>query len=274
VNITFLGSAASEGIPFPYCKCTTCEHARKFKGKNVRKRCSYLINDNLLIDIGPDLFTACEQHNVELTKVTSILVTHSHLDHFNVQNLTVREQHFHKNTEIPKVNFVAGPSAMTLLSQSGVSDNVMNLLRVPILPFETIKVPNYHIKSIKATHLPEIGDAMNYIISDGKNKILLASDTGIYHEEVWKHLANEMIDVVIIEATKGLFPSNDNHLNVKDINNVIEKLYQIKAIKKTANIYATHFGHQHCPPHSELNKILNEYNMHCVYDGLIVNVNK
>ena len=49
-----------------------------------------MINNDLLIDIGPDLFTACAMHDVDLLNMKYVLVTHSHLDHFNIQNLKLR----------------------------------------------------------------------------------------------------------------------------------------------------------------------------------------
>lgn len=271
MKVTFLGSAASESIPFPYCNCETCEHARIFKGKNIRKRCSYMINDDLLIDLGPDLFTACTQHDVDLINIKNVLVTHSHFDHFNVQNLTLRQQHFHKGTQLPVLNLIAGPSIMTLLSQAGVEDKNMGLQRVPILPSETIKIESYTIKSIKATHLPQIGDAMNYLIDDGKSKVLIASDTGVYTDQVFNQLIDASIDTIIFEATKGFFSSNKIHMNVDDIKGALTKMREINAVKETTEIYATHFGHQHCPPHEELSEGLEKYDINCVYDGLIVN---
>ena len=58
VKITFLGTAAAEGYPNPFCRCENCEGARKVGGRALRKRASALIDDQLLIDFGPDLLPA------------------------------------------------------------------------------------------------------------------------------------------------------------------------------------------------------------------------
>jgi len=270
MKITFLGSAAAEGIPLPYCRCRTCEHAREYGGKNVRKRCSYLINDDLLVDMGPDLFAACALHNVNLLNTKYMLVTHSHLDHFNVQNVKLRAEHFRPNKDLPEVTFVGGPTTMAALNQSGASDKRMALRRIPMNPYDHVELPDYKVKSVKATHFPSVGDAMNYMIDDGETKVLIASDTGIYEERVFQNLKNTKLDILIIEATKGDQPSNKVHMNIDDVLHVIQKMKAMGTVTEETVIYATHFAHQNCPPHEELSGMLERVGIHCVYDGLVI----
>ena len=49
MKITFLGTAAAEGIPALFCNCQCCTEARRRGGKNLRTRSQSLINDDLLI---------------------------------------------------------------------------------------------------------------------------------------------------------------------------------------------------------------------------------
>ncbi len=272
MKITFLGSAAAEGIPLPYCRCRTCEHAREHGGKNIRKRCSYLINDDMLVDMGPDLFTACALHNVNLLNTKYMLVTHSHLDHFNVQNVKLRAEHFRPNKDLPEVTFIGGPTTMAALNQSGASDKRMALRRIPINPYDHVELPDYNVQSVKATHFPSVGDAMNYVIDDGETKVLIASDTGIYEERVFQHLKNTKLDILIIEATKGDKPSNNVHMNIDDVLHVIQKMKAMGTVTEETVIYATHFAHQNCLPHEELSAMLEKVGIHCVYDGLVIDV--
>lgn len=272
MKITILGSAAAEGIPLPYCSCQTCEHARIHGGKNIRKRCAYMINDDLLVDMGPDLFMACAQHGVNLLNTKYMLVTHSHLDHFNVQNLKLRAEQFRPNKDLPEVTLVGGPSTMALLNQSGSTDKKMALRRVPINPYDCVTLPDYNVQSVKATHFPSVGDAMNYVIDDGQKKVLIASDTGIYEEKAFQHLENIQLDVLIIEATKGDKPSNIIHMNIDDVQHMVEKMKEVGTVTDRTEIYTTHFAHQFCPPHEELSKMFRKIGIHCVYDGLVIDV--
>lgn len=53
MKIHFLGTAASEGIPNPFCRCEHCQQARIRKGKDLRTHSSAIIDDELLIDVAP-----------------------------------------------------------------------------------------------------------------------------------------------------------------------------------------------------------------------------
>ena len=69
MKITFLGTSADTAFPLPFCQCEVCTQARKLGGKNIRKRSSILINDDFLIDMGPDVVSSSLKHN-ELNKKT------------------------------------------------------------------------------------------------------------------------------------------------------------------------------------------------------------
>src|SRR5699024_603680 len=104
----------------------------------------------------------------------------------------------------------------------------------------------------------------NFIIDDGSFKIMIASDTGLYGDDVWEHLQNQQLNMLIIEMTKGTLPSNQVHMNIADAEKTLEVMKQIDAITNETAIFATHFGHQHCPPHDELVNILEQKGITCV----------
>src|SRR4051812_3433749 len=55
MRVTFLGTAADHPTPEPWCACATCAAARRLGGRDVRLRSAALVNDNLLLDAGPDV---------------------------------------------------------------------------------------------------------------------------------------------------------------------------------------------------------------------------
>lgn len=234
-----------------------------------------MINDDLLVDMGPDLFAACAIHDIDLLNNKYALITHSHRDHFMTQNLILRAKGLHQNAKLPELTLVGPPSVMTKLNQSGSDDEKMQLERKPMLPYGKVELPPYRVQSVKATHFPVIGDAMNYIIDDGKRKILIASDTGIYQDEVWPYLENLQLDLLVIEGTRGTSrdsKQDDVHLSIKTMQSMIERMKQVQAVTEKTAIYATHFSHQQVPPHEELSKILQGFGVECVYDGLEVEI--
>ncbi|MGG1517975.1 MBL fold metallo-hydrolase [Paenibacillus oryzisoli] len=272
MKLTFLGTAAAEGIPSPFCNCATCRHARETGGRNVRKRQSLLVNDDLLIDIGPDLFASCAQLGISLTEVRHLLVTHSHLDHFNPDNLVLRAKPFRLETELPEMTVVAGPSVWMKWELSGGRDAEAGIVRVPMLPGGERELGPYTVRSIAATHQLRMGDAMNYILHDSHVTVLHASDTGYYEEEVWRQLEGVHLDAIVMESTIGWRASGKEHLNFGDLGRMMERLQSIGAISDRTVKIATHFSHQGVKPYEETKAILEQMGIVCAYDGMISEV--
>ena len=69
MNLTFLGTAAANAFPEAFCKCANCARARALGGPSLRKRSAALINNDLLIDLGPDIMAASHMHGCSLGEV-------------------------------------------------------------------------------------------------------------------------------------------------------------------------------------------------------------
>lgn len=79
LNVLFLGSGTSTGVPVIGCKCEVCLSAEP---RNKRWRSSVLVRSattTLLVDSCPDLRAQALQH--EITAIDAVLYTHEHLDH-------------------------------------------------------------------------------------------------------------------------------------------------------------------------------------------------
>ena len=92
MEILFLGTGASEGIPALFCHCRVCENAQKKKEKEQRTRCQAVINGELLLDFGPDTYAHYLQYDFPLPDIRTLLVTHSHTDHFYATDLGMRRE--------------------------------------------------------------------------------------------------------------------------------------------------------------------------------------
>lgn len=276
MKLTFLGTAGPDQIPSPFCDCQTCTHARKNRGYDLRKRCSYLINDDLLVDMGADLYAACSMYDISLMDMKYALVTHSHHDHFYAQNIKQRRLGYHHQEMPPELLFAAPPSVMTLLDVAAVNDKRVGLKRRPVLPFDTFNMGHYKVTALKATHIPSIGDAVNYIIDDGNKKVLIASDTAVYEEDVWPYLKNAELDQLVIECAVGvnthLEAAQTRHLSINGVEMMIDKMKEINAITDHTSIYVTHFTHKHCLPHDEMNEIFKDLGAQCAHDGLVLKI--
>ncbi|ANY72534.1 adenosylcobinamide kinase [Paenibacillus ihbetae] len=272
MKLTFLGTGAVEGIPSPFCDCLTCEHARENGGHNNRRRQSVLINDHLLIDLGPDIFASCAGLGLSLRDLDCLLITHSHLDHFDSVNLMLRGRAFRLATELPELTMLAGPSVWTKWEDAGGNDQGAGILRRILHPGQTVRLKEYTITAIAACHHLRIGDAMNYLIDDGKASLLYASDSGYYEEDVWESLKGRRFDAVVLEGTIWNRPPGKEHLNRSDFGRMVERLKRIGAITDQTQLIATHFSHQSVGPHHELAEEVSQFGAQCAFDGLTVHI--
>jgi phosphoribosyl 1,2-cyclic phosphate phosphodiesterase len=79
MNLTFLGTGTSCGVPTIGCQCYTCSSTDPH---DKRQRCSALIETaqtRLLIDCGPDFRQQIMSQ--PFRKIDGILITHAHYDH-------------------------------------------------------------------------------------------------------------------------------------------------------------------------------------------------
>jgi phosphoribosyl 1,2-cyclic phosphate phosphodiesterase len=80
LQITFLGTGTSHGVPMIGCDCSTC---RSDDPRDTRLRPSLFVRADdgtgVLIDAGPDLRAQALAHRI--TRVDAIVFTHGHADH-------------------------------------------------------------------------------------------------------------------------------------------------------------------------------------------------
>ena len=81
MNLKYLGTAAAEAVPAPFCECDICEKARQKGGNNIRTRSQAIVDGAILIDFPPDTYMHTLQNSIKLCKVSACIITHPHHDH-------------------------------------------------------------------------------------------------------------------------------------------------------------------------------------------------
>src|SRR5579871_1738434 len=202
MKVTLLGTSGAEGWPGLFCRCDACAKARKLRGKNIRTRCSALIDDVLKIDFPPDILHQVIVNDVDLRAMTALLFTHGHDDHFSAPELQYLSDYF-VTTKITKPLPVYGPPEVI-----GFLEHRLDLHRVPISlhtmePWTTVCVAGYRVTPILAQHDPS-QTCFNFIIKNKQGATLLyAADTGWYEEPTWQFLRGVHLDGVVAECSKG-----------------------------------------------------------------------
>lgn len=79
IDVTFLGTGTSQGVPLPNCPCRVCT-SPDYRDKRLRPSVLIKVNGlTILIDTGPDLRLQLIQYKI--TSIDAVLLTHYHMDH-------------------------------------------------------------------------------------------------------------------------------------------------------------------------------------------------
>jgi phosphoribosyl 1,2-cyclic phosphate phosphodiesterase len=284
VRATFLGTAASEGYPDAFCACANCERARALGGPSLRKRSSLLINDDLLIDLGPDVMAASLMHGTSLAGVRYCLQTHEHADHLDPSHFLSRSPHCGV-IGAPRLAFYATPRALEFafrgmgkhasieeLRATGMSE-ALNLSIHPVEPFQTFAVGPYRVTSVRANHDPRIVPLLYVIERDGRT-LFYGTDTGAIPEETWAALSagEYRFNVVVLDHTFGLKDRASGHCNREQFLEQVARMRELRLLADGARIYAHHLAHHSNPAHDELAQIAADGGYEAAYDGLTLTV--
>jgi phosphoribosyl 1,2-cyclic phosphate phosphodiesterase len=280
MKITFLGTSGANAYPEAFCNCPNCEQARKEGGRSLRKRSSLLVNDDLLIDLGPDIMPAAQIHGAPLTNVRYCIQTHPHADHLDVSHFISRSPILGvKNA--PRLHFYASEETLTFANEAFIHNvwdkglltaeqqEVLNCKCLPLLLYHPEKIGNYTVTAFRANHAPGLG-AYLYAIETDNHTIFYGSDTGVFFEETWQkmHEMNLQYDVVILEHTMGLKAKSDFHLNAQQVVAHINRMKSEGLMKENTLAYATHIAHDANPSYSELVQYASQFGYKIAYDGL------
>ena len=285
MKLVFLGTAAAEGSPGLWCGCPICREARKRGGRDIRRRCSYLIDDDTLVDFGPDSFDQMRMANINLAALKRIIFTHCHEDHLSPAQLIYRRSPGFC-TDVPEYKMDVLGSRRTLreLVRGVLSTNSPTLDGVNIFDYlrlnpitvkegEWVKSGDVELLPVPASHA--IGmEAMIYAIRRGEKTVLIANYTGWLTDEAWWMLDGLRFDTVIIECTIG-FRNPDADKTHQGFNTTVrfrEKLIEMGCIAEDTPAYATHFSHNGLGLHEELQARFSQHGMIVAYDDLAIEI--
>jgi len=280
MKITFLGTAAATSYPLAFCHCDFCNKARELGGKDFRKRSSIIINNDLLIDFGPDIMSSTFMHGKSIADIRYCLQTHPHSDHFDASCFTTRIPEY-MGVNTPPLQLYASETTLRKMSdmvknEGYVSDMFdpkekkrLSLEIFPVKSFQTFKFGPYQVIAFATDHDKSV-DSLLYAITEGNFTVFYGTDTDSLTEEVWQgfHDNNLKFDVIILDHTYGPDTDGGNHLNANRFVGQINRMKTESLLKENARILATHISHEGNPTHDELSKYAIEHGYEIAYDGL------
>ncbi len=283
MKIQYWGTAAAEGVPGIFCNCENCRTARLVKGRNIRTRSQILINNDLLIDFGPDTYYHTLKYDFDMSRLENILVTHPHTDHFYADELTNRLPQYAKDPFIATMVIHGAPD--TLAAICAVSDKDVRYRRQSRMVFDTLrafeprKIGCYIVTPLPAKHTTE--SPFIYLIEDGSSSVLILSDSGRPGLEVYEYLETHgvVLDAISFDTTYGymnaieLKGSDAHHMGLID-NYAVRELLILRGIATRDTVcIANHFSHQGMDiEYDRMCEHAEEIGFTVSYDGMVVEV--
>lgn len=282
MNFQFLGTGAATSMPLLFCNCRVCKQARLLGGKNMRKRASALIDDKLLIDLGPDAFSQAEMYNIDLGKVTLLLQTHSHSDHFDAGHFITRSAEYGAQNLAQLDVVCSNGTCMDMnhwVQQNEPSFDIWNCswqrnlnYRLNLIKSgETLPLGEYQITALDSLHDSRV-EALVYIITKDEKSILYGTDLLGLSPHAQDVLERFKLDLVVLDHTYGEGTNQGGHLDGGQVVQIIRQMIEKKIIHQHTPVYATHISHEGNDVHQQMQQQALQKGYSIAYDGLKVTV--
>ena len=271
MKLLYLGTAAAEGIPALFCECESCKKARALGAAGVHTRSGALLDDTLKIDFGPDSYKQMLDNALNFAKIHSVLITHSHEDHLDVDELQLRRGTF--------AHILTTDKLMTVYGNERVGEKVKHLeceyFRFQLLePFVTVNIEGYDVTPLEGVHCISKDSAIYpvthegtvyhrseqayiYLIEKDGKRLLYAHDTGRLTPKDMEFLKGMRLDLVSLDCTNGFLEVKwVGHMGAKDNLEIKRRLIENGSADENTVFVANHFSHNGYPGQKELEALV------------------
>jgi phosphoribosyl 1,2-cyclic phosphate phosphodiesterase len=231
----------------------------------VRGRAAALINDDLLIDVGPDMVSAANLANRYLGNLRTVLVTHRHSDHWLPSNLQWREPGFTPTPVAPLTVYGPGDA---LSDVEPYLERATALAITPVTGGDQWTAGPYHITAVPATHGGGQLEALLYVVTDGTHRVFYATDTSSLDEVAWELLRPlGALDLILLDATCGLGSGGSGHHGFGEFVETRARMIAEGLLGSGTTLVAHHFSHNGGLTHTALIEKFAPYDVTISYDG-------
>ncbi len=249
MEITFLGTGTSQGVPMIGCPCNVCNSPDPH---DKRLRSSVMIENNssrIVIDIGPDFRQQMLREKVN--SLDAVIFTHEHKDHIAGLDDVRAFNYIHKKP----MDVYASERVQTALQReffyifSGLNYPGIPRILMHTIHEQPFTAGGFRIIPVPVMHLdlPVLGFRIG-----GFSYITDANFIDDASKEIIKNS-----EVLVLNSLRK--EKHVSHFNLAEAVKLVEELSPQKA-------FLTHISHQ-LGKHEDVNKELPS-NIRCAYDGL------
>jgi len=269
MRIRILGTAAAEGWPAPFCDCPHCKRAAELGGKDIRTRAATLLDDDTLLDFGPDLYMqSLRAGGIPLYKINHVLVTHAHMDHFMRDMLFLTVPPFgHNHREKPMVIYGSADVEKECAIFTFPGHELPSIRFERVHAFEKVPVDGGYALPLPALH-DRSQECFIYMVEKNGKRMLYGHDTNVFPAETLEALAGMKLDFVMLDCTMGLMdnPLSGTHMNFANCVQMKKALLENGAATEDTQFIITHFSHNIGLTHAELEALAAPEGFGVAYD--------
>ncbi len=235
-----------------------------------RRLSSLVINDSLMIDCGMMTLQAIKEFGVDINALHSVLISHSHCDHYDIGELS----------SIAQLRSATQPPLRVFLHAKAVARTVVPADaagRLELVPYETGDL--FSCDGVSVTTLPanhELEDsteqAAHFFLEfpDGKT-MFYGLDGSWFLPPTWHFLQKHRLDYIVWELTCGELADwrADSHCNLGMVKLMTDSLRYSGVIDKNTVMFCSHMARTLCPPHPLLERRVLTEGYILAKDGLL-----
>ena len=273
MKFTYLGTSASEAVPAVFCECDMCNEARRRGGRDLRTRSCAVINDDLMLDFGPEAYVQSVRFGIHLSKIKSLFITHPHADHFQMNNFALRGGFWGMNLTEDMLTVYGGKEVYEKMQDfiaTGREVVTPHFACEKLTAFNPVTAGDYKIIPLRAAHDPSI-ECFVYLIESAKDgkRVLYLHDTENDIDDSIDFIKGMHCDLVSFDCTCGntFVQPGQRHMGLKNDILVRDKLIEKGVIDSSTVLICNHICH-HVGLYDDLSRIAMAEGFYLSYDGM------
>jgi phosphoribosyl 1,2-cyclic phosphate phosphodiesterase len=227
LNITFLGTGTSQGVPVIGCTCNVCR-SLDFRDKRLRTSIHVQVKDqSFVIDTGPDFRQQMLRENI--TRIDAIIFTHAHRDHTAGLD-DVRAYNFMHEMDMPI--YGTPPTLEQLKVEYAYAFHKESYPGIPRLTLNTIDENAFAINGVSILPLPVMHLRMP-VLGFRFDNFSYITDAKFISDDTFTRLKGT--EILVLNALQR--EPHISHLNLDEALSIVKRINP----KKT---YLTHISHR------------------------------
>ena len=297
MKITFLGTSAAEEYPGIWCDCEHCAKARALGGRNIRRNSSIFIDDDVMIDMGKTAHIQAERFGLNMRRIETLIVTHSHSDHFDTHMLWARQMTpsydalpdddkrkvaSPRFSALPRLTIIGSRQvSAALAAEIDYTGPAGGIDFIVAEPYRSYKLSHKRqgsdasddlcVYTLTGNHDDNGAPSINYIVTRRERTFAYLTDTGWPIDSTLDALKLYKYDFIITEGTFGLGMDAEGHMRLDKNIRLLSFFNENGLWKNKPDYYLTHIAPHWAPPHDDYAPIVEAHGLKLAYDGLVLN---